>query len=104
MSRLRIYWPESRHADHQVDANEGPVTLSFKCDVRSRVNSKVADLISRARLLYQNKRCPHCSHPVIEPIELANAVLNRNRMPIPGTATLVGFRCGCCQAEWPASP
>ena len=45
---------------------------------------------------------PDRSHPIVEPIELDNGILNRNRMPIPGTATLVGFHCHGCQREWPA--
>ena len=103
MSRLRILWPEGPQGEHHVDLEDGgPVTLSFKLHAERRPRWTVADLISRARVLHQNNRCPNCSHPVIEPIELADGVLNRSRMPIPGTATLVGFRCERCQVEWPA--
>ena len=38
----------------------------------------------------------------IEPIELQDAVISpKNRLPIPGTATIVGFHCNDCGTEWP---
>jgi hypothetical protein len=103
MSRLRIYWPEGSHGEYHGDLEaSGPVTLSFKSHATERSRWTVSDLIARARRLCENNRCPNCSHPVVEPLELADALLSRNRMPIPGTATLVGFRCDRCFSEWPA--
>ncbi|MDA0834974.1 MAG: hypothetical protein O2955_12900 [Planctomycetota bacterium] len=56
----------------------------------------------RARALHTNRVCPYCRHAAVEPIELNDGTLNRQRQPIPGTATLVGFHCQDCNAEWPA--
>ncbi|MEX0724962.1 MAG: hypothetical protein WEB58_02410 [Planctomycetaceae bacterium] len=58
--------------------------------------------IVRARVLHTNRVCPYCRHAAVEPIELNDGILNRQRKPIPGTATLVGFHCQDCDAEWPA--
>ena len=98
MSRLRVYWPQGAHQVHVEDGE--PVILSFKSHAEKRNDFSVADLITRARTLHENKRCPHCEHPIVEPIELADAAFGRGRQPIPGTATLVGFRCQRCLAEW----
>lgn len=103
MSRLRVYWPESSQGEHRAHFdNGGPVTLSFESFAEDRDHWSVANLVSRARSLHRNNRCPHCSHPVVEPLELADAALSRNRRPIPGTGTLVGYRCQRCYSEWPA--
>jgi hypothetical protein len=60
------------------------------------------DPLDRARTLRSNDRCPHCSRGLVKPLELADAVRSRNNLPIPGTATLVGFHCESCHWEWPA--
>lgn len=58
--------------------------------------------ILRAQMLHSNRICPYCCHAAVEPIELNDGILNRHRRPIPGTATIVGFHCHDCDAEWPA--
>ena len=58
--------------------------------------------LDRARSLRSNDRCPHCSRSLVKPLELDDAVRSRNNLPIPGTATLVGFHCDSCHWEWPA--
>lgn len=57
-------------------------------------------VVERARLLFANRRCFACGYPVVLPIERDDAVLNKCGQPIPGTATLEGFRCEGCHAEW----
>jgi hypothetical protein len=58
--------------------------------------------VDRARLIHQNGICPECGHNDIEPLELADSVISpKNRLPIPGTATIVGFHCNDCSTEWP---
>lgn len=58
--------------------------------------------VDRARLIHQNNTCPECGHQDVEPLELADSVVStRSRLPIPGTATLVGFHCNDCGTEWP---
>jgi hypothetical protein len=36
----------------------------------------------------------------VVPLEFTDAALSRNLMPVPGTATLAGFACHGCGAEW----
>ena len=58
--------------------------------------------VDRARLLHENNTCPECAHQAIEPLELEDSVISpRNRLPVPGTATIVGFHCNDCGSEWP---
>jgi hypothetical protein len=95
MSALRILWPDDT-ASAESDCD--PAILSFEtAHAAARPHRNV---IERARVLYGNRHCPVCRYPVVIPIELDDAVLNRCGQPIPGTATLVGFRCRGCRAEW----
>ena len=56
----------------------------------------------RAQLIVQNNCCPECSHHNVEPLELADSLISpKNRLPVPGTATIVGFHCNECGTEWP---
>ena len=58
--------------------------------------------LDRARLLHNNSTCPECAHHDIEPLELEDSVISpKNRLPVPGTATIVGFHCNDCGIEWP---
>ncbi len=58
--------------------------------------------VDRARLLHNNSTCPECAHHDIEPLELEDSVISpKNRLPVPGTATIVGFHCNDCGIEWP---
>lgn len=57
-------------------------------------------LLARTRAIHRNRQCRECQGPCVEPVHQDDAALNRNRMPIPGTATLIGFRCQHCAAEW----
>jgi predicted RNA-binding Zn-ribbon protein involved in translation (DUF1610 family) len=58
--------------------------------------------VDRAQLISRNRVCPECGHQNIEPLELDNALISpRNRLPVPGTASIVGFHCNDCGSEWP---
>lgn len=97
MSALRIHWPEEVVSPANSAAAE-PAILTFQAAhpaTRPHLN-----VIERARALFANRQCPVCHFPVVIPIELDDAVINRCGQPIPGTATLVGFRCQGCCAEW----
>jgi hypothetical protein len=97
MSEYRVIWPEDvAHEDVGVEAE--PVILQFR--VEPAAPGQSLNIIQRSRLLFENRICRTCGYPVVTPIELNDAQLNRNRRPIPGTATLVGFRCHGCRAEW----
>jgi hypothetical protein len=100
MSRLKLFSRNSFDVETQTSGDE-PVILSLKSYKQLLDDGKMNHVVDRARRIHNNNRCPHCSHPLVEPIELDDAILNRNRMPIPGTATLVGFHCHGCQREWP---
>ncbi|MGH7127144.1 MAG: hypothetical protein ACREJB_09295 [Planctomycetaceae bacterium] len=105
MSELQLYRPtgpdESDCAVAERGAEDEPVILSFEF-YAGRLRRRGLDAAMRARRLRENRRCPYCHSPVVEPLELADAVLGKGRLPIPGTATLVGFHCDRCAAEWPA--
>lgn len=103
MSRLRLYWPEARGAaDGGFFDESEPVTVPFAQRAKRLRDSRLRDCVNRARVIYSNSRCPVCRHPVIDPIELNDGAVGRSNLPVPGTATLVGFRCERCASEWPA--
>ena len=104
MSGLSVYWPEETFSivndfdDHTIDDQQ---ILSFPVTAAEPQSPpQPMDIITRARLLFSNRKCRGCRYPVVEPIELADAVTNRSGLAIPGTATLIGFRCCGCDAEW----
>jgi hypothetical protein len=101
MSRLKLFHRIESDLEC-VTATDEPVILSLKSYRQLVDDGKMNHVVERARTIRRNGRCPHCNHPVVEPIELDDAILNRNRMPIPGTATLVGFHCHGCEREWPS--
>jgi len=100
MSTLKIFRPDPAH-----EQKPEPYIVSFRqpWESRKRVQLDEATLrsIYRAKKIKEHRSCPKCQAATVVPVELANAMLNRNRLPIPGTATLVGFRCTQCESEWP---
>jgi hypothetical protein len=103
MGHLKLFRPELPAADdisrEQIDE---PIVLSFETRCRLLNNRFSRDVVTRAHTIFRNQCCPTCRRRVVEPIELADALFNRNNLPIPGTATLVGFHCCACEREWPA--
>ena len=99
MSRLSVYWPDEILSNDQT--TDEPRILPFP---RPRGDASVAakpmDVLTRARVLFSNRACEECRYPVVEPIELSDSTMNISGLAIPGTATLVGFRCCGCQHEW----
>ena len=102
MSRLKLYWPEAHARGPSTEESEPPPIIPFARFVERFRGQRLMETAARARIIHANSRCPVCRHPVTEPIELNDGFINRNNLPIPGTATLVGFRCQRCTAEWPA--
>lgn len=114
MSRLRVYWPdavlfqpassgaaqdsaERLHVLHLAEVSE-PHILPFRRGPRPTGTEQ--DIVTRARLIFANRECPHCQRPTVEPVELDDAIYNRNGLPVPGSATLIGFECQSCDHEW----
>ena len=97
MGYLKLHEPCDAEAD-ALDFEDSPRILPFPLRT-DRFQPRPALL--RARLLRENRNCPHCQHPVVTPLELEDGLLGRNRLPVPGTATLVGFHCMRCHREWP---
>ncbi len=103
MSHLRLFRPTGTDRDEApAGCSDVPVILSFPARYARLRRGSVMNPLIRARVLYENRCCPGCQHPEVEPLELNDADVNRNRMPVPGTATLVGFHCHRCEREWPA--
>ena len=100
MSRLSVYWPEE--IDSAENVKDEPRILPFPQEHRfAEMKSQPMNVVTRARLLYANRKCRECGYPVVEPIELQDSVTNLSGLSIPGTATLIGFHCCGCQREWP---
>lgn len=82
------------------DSAEAPRILSFHESILEEPQRTQQDVVSRARLLYRNSTCPTCGRATVDPIELDDALINRSGLPIPGTASVVGFRCTACSHNW----
>jgi hypothetical protein len=103
MSRLRVFRPRETDFVHRIyTESDEPVILSFKPRSRAFSSRRGGDLLTRARALHENARCPNCGRVDVEPLDLGDARLDRARRPIPCTSTLVGFHCHGCAAEWSA--
>lgn len=93
--RLRLYAP---------DVDDRPEIVPFRphVDRFAEQNRTRFDALQRSRIIHDNRQCPSCHHPVVTPLELRDGLVGRNGLPVPGTATLVGFHCERCEDEWPA--
>ncbi|MCA9066782.1 MAG: hypothetical protein KDA96_27130 [Planctomycetaceae bacterium] len=105
-NRLRLYCPpeETNEAALRVaEADSDCDVIPFESGRRTVVISgRFTPALDRARILHNNRQCPECGACDVEPLELADSLINpHNRLPVPGTATLVGFHCNQCQLEWP---
>jgi hypothetical protein len=78
---------------------DAPMILPFPRRSRAEAPQKF-DVVTRARILFENRRCCQCGYPVVKPVELDDALVNTTGLEIPGTATLVGFQCKSCDASW----
>ena len=95
MSRLSVFWPDDSQSAAAVAT---PMILPFHPEFEGE--GTTLDVVSRARILFQNRRCRHCGYPVVEPLELDDGLVNSSGREIPGTATLIGFQCRSCDATW----
>lgn len=100
MSQLSVFWPDE--AETRSVAVGESYTLRFpRAGRNSDQDPADMDIVTRARVMYANRTCHSCRFPVVEPIELSDGQYNRCGQTIPGTATLIGFRCCGCKNEWP---
>ena len=104
---LRLFTPSLEITDEDV-LSVGPEEPSEDIIPIDRARRSVIfsgrfmPAVDRARLIHSNGICPECGHNDIEPLELADSVISpKNRLPVPGTATIVGFHCNDCGTEWP---
>ncbi|MCA9075903.1 MAG: hypothetical protein KDA93_12770 [Planctomycetaceae bacterium] len=95
MSQLSLYRPPVEIED------DDPQVLSFTDYSARRRSRQMVNIVMRARLERTNSQCPCCRRVTVQPIELRDAVTNRNGATVPGTATVVGFKCNACRHEWP---
>ncbi|HEY2253140.1 MAG TPA: hypothetical protein VGH74_18835 [Planctomycetaceae bacterium] len=118
MSCLKLHWPQSLSVYAPVDAEwqddsagddpEGsePVILSFPRRTRSitgRIGPSIQrDLLTRARIIHENRCCEECGRAAVVPVDAEPALAYRDSMPVPGSGTLIGFACECCGHEWQA--
>jgi hypothetical protein len=111
---LKLYAPnlsESRDNEfpnlsvyHEADEAEEHVdqVISWRFFPRRNDQPSFMEVVQRSRLLHVHRRCRDCGRPTVQPLERNDAVLGKNRLPIPGTSTVVGFHCDYCQSEWTA--
>jgi hypothetical protein len=99
MSRLSVFWPDENYST--LATADEPMIIPFP-NRRNLLEAahRPMDVVTRARLMFANRNCHVCDYPVVEPIELADSSVNLGGLAIPGTATLIGFRCCGCKNEW----
>ena len=110
---LRLYAPDdldvadaefpnlSVYHEPDLEPDENCKVLSWRF-IRRSGQSSFIEALQRSRLLHRHRRCHECGRPTVHPVEQNDAVLGKNRLPVPGTSTVVGFHCDYCQSEWSA--
>ncbi len=99
MTQLRLFRPDANVATDGVGPSP-PVVYSIAAYRVQTAKPSRRTVVSRARLIHANRTCPSCRRTTVIPREFADATLNRNLLPVPGTATLAGFSCHGCGHEW----
>lgn len=100
MTRLRVYrGPETTNRLFRIADDDRPAVLSFAAARRSRLTADTP--LARAKALHENRCCRSCGSAAVDPVTLNDGLRDGSGQYIPGTATLVGFHCVRCHAEWP---
>lgn len=99
-STLSVYWPADAGEDCAAVDEADPVILRISEPTELAPANRVGDLLSRTRIIRQNRCCPECGRASVEPVESQDALMSRNHMPVPGAGELLGFRCNSCEHEW----
>lgn len=110
MSCLKLHWPQTlslyapsseASSDWQGDAaDDAPVILAFPRNARRTARAPQRDLLTRARILHENRCCPVCGRAAVVPVDSENALAFRDQLPVPGTGRLLGFECDSCGHAW----
>lgn len=102
--KLKIYEPaDAESTEPEVLQPERNILPFTPAQSRTTIISgRFTSPVDRARLIRENSICPECSRCNVEPLELQDGMVSpKNRLPVPGTATIVGFHCTDCGTEWP---
>lgn len=89
---------------HEADEPEEDAdhVISWRYISRRSGPPSFMEVVQRSRLLHMHRRCKDCGRPTVQPVEQNDGVLGKNRLPVPGTSTVLGFHCDYCQSEWSA--
>lgn len=103
---LRLFTPSEEESESETASSSVPMFEDIIPIERARrsiiFSGRFMPAVDRARLIHENCECPECHHQDVEPLELADSMISpKNRLPVPGTATIVGFHCNHCGCEWP---
>jgi hypothetical protein len=102
---LRLFNPpeEPVVAEQNLLDMDRPHILPFRSRREATVISgRFTPPADRARMIHDNGACPQCELTDVEPLELEDGLISsRSQLPVPGTATIVGFHCNNCGTEWP---
>jgi hypothetical protein len=102
MTRLRVYrGPESKSRFSRIGADR-PDVIPFAMFLSANSSRLARNApLSRAKALHENRSCRYCGHGSVDPVTLNDGLRDGSGQYVPGSATLVGFHCGRCRAEWP---
>ncbi len=122
---MRVIWPDELdgfqdEASEQLrvctmfgddtDRSGAPAILPFPgvgrrfADVEPSVGfrSDEQSPADRARLIRRNSLCNRCHRTLVSLILADDGRRDGTGDFVPGSQTLIGFRCECCHSEWPA--
>ena len=107
--RLRIFrdeadtfiLPFSRTAARAVQAEAVRPNGSWGSVSQPFRPANLMDPLTPARVLHKNRCCPNCRRGGVIPVDLGDGDDRNAAMPVPGSATLVGFYCDACGGQWP---
>lgn len=111
MSGLKVYWPECESPERDAATAtqsvshrniDEPEIYSFAEWVEKLRGPGSASALFRAQRLDANQTCPDCNRSGAVPLTLNNGRIDNSGRMVPGSATLVGFRCEECCCEWSA--
>ena len=122
---MRVVWPDefdglegadaghvARHdtVEPASTADTEPSILPFPGQSRRVAENEVLNGIGpeeqspaeRARLIHRNSLCRRCQKALVSLILAQDGRRDGTGGFVPGTQSLIGFRCDCCHSEWSA--